>query len=81
VRLGNGAEEVEVGLVLGATVIGMEVTIVEPCELVVVRFAKEVAVEDAVLLVVVAALLETSLVVVVSGGVEREDCAEEGVGE
>jgi len=30
VRLGYGAEEVVDGVVLGATVMGMEVTIVEP---------------------------------------------------
>jgi len=30
VRLGYGVEEVVVGVVLGTTVIGMEVTIVEP---------------------------------------------------
>lgn len=47
-----------------------------------VRFANEVAVVDAVLFVV-AVLLETSLpeLVVVSSGVESEDCAAERVGD
>lgn len=65
------------------TVMGTEVTIVEPWELVVVRFANDVGVADAVLFVE-AGLLETSLpelggLVVVTGGVEPGDCAEEGV--
>ena len=64
---------------------GIEVTIVEPWALVVVRFANVVGVGDAVLFVE-AGLLETSLpelgeLVVVSGGMESENCAEEGVGE
>ncbi len=41
-RLGYGGEDVVAGVVLGATVIGMAVTIVEPCALVVVRLANEV---------------------------------------
>jgi len=64
---------------------GTEVTIVEPWELVVVRFANDVGVTDAVLFVE-AELLEASLpelgrLVVVTGGVESGDCAEEGLGE
>jgi len=51
----------------------------------VVRFANVVGVVDAVLFVE-AGLLETSLpelggLVVVTGGEESEDCAEEGMGE
>lgn len=47
-----------VGVMLGETVIGMEVTIVEPCSLVVVTFANE-AVEGALLVLSDVELLDT----------------------
>lgn len=72
-RLGYGVEAVAVWDVLGVMVMGMDVTIVEPCELVVVRFPNEV-------LLVAAGLLEFSLPELVLGaGDESEDCAAEGV--
>lgn len=40
-RLGNGAVEVAVEVLLRGMVMGMEVTMVDPWELVVVRFPKE----------------------------------------
>ena len=72
-----------VGVVLGETVIGMEVTIVEPCASVVVTFANE-AVEGAMLVLGdVVLLLETLPVgngAVASEGVAGP-CAVEGVTE
>ena len=76
VRLGYGVEEVDVD-VLGTTVMGTEVMIVEPWELVVVRFANEVAVVDAVPFVVA----EVSMPEVEEVLLASEDCAAEGVGE
>ena len=75
VRLGYGVEEVDV-VVLGTTVMGTEVMIVEPWELVVVRFANEVAVVGAVLFVVAEVLVPELEVLLAS-----DDCAAEGVGE
>jgi len=74
-----------VGVVLGEMVIGMEVTIVEPCASVVVTFANE-AVEGAMLVLVLGdaeLLLETLPVgngAVASEGVAGP-CAVEGVTE
>ena len=74
-----------VGVMLAETVIGMEVTIVEPCASVVVTFANE-AVEGAVLVLVFGddvGLLETLPVgngAVASEGVAGP-CAVEGVTE
>ena len=49
-----------VGVMLGATVIGMEVTIVEPCASVVVTFANE-AVEGALLVLATSGCLKRCL--------------------
>ena len=71
-----------VGVVLGETVMGMEVTIVEPCALVVVTFANE-AVDGALLVLGDVGLLETLPVgngAVASEGVAGP-CAVEGVTE
>jgi len=77
VRLGNGAEEVVDGVVLRGMVMGMEVTKVEPCELVVVMFPK--GVDDVELLVVELLLLPERGEVLVVRAPESEDCAAEGV--
>lgn len=67
-RVGKGVEEDAVEKVLGVTVMGMEVTIAEPCELVVVKFAKDVA--DG------AILPEVTLVLVLERSAEElESCA------
>jgi hypothetical protein len=57
-RLGKGVVEVAVEEVPGVIVIGMEVTIVEPCALIVVKFAKDVA--DGTKLPEVSLVLERS---------------------
>jgi hypothetical protein len=57
-RLGKGVEEDAVEEVFGVTVMGMEVTIIEPCALVVVKFAKDVA--DGAKLPVISLVLERS---------------------
>jgi hypothetical protein len=71
-----------VGVVLGETVIGMEVTTVEPCALVVVTFTNE-AVDGALVVLGDVGLLETLPVgngAVASEGVAGP-CATEGVTE
>jgi hypothetical protein len=79
VRLGYGVEEVAVGVVLGVTVIGTEVTIVEPCALVVARLANDVAgtvLPDGAFPL---EMLPDCGAVVPEGSVdELEDCAAEG---
>ena len=80
-RLGNGAEEVVVAVVFRGMVMGTEVTMVEPSELVVVRFPKDKDDVELVagLLLLLLLLPEGDGVVLVVMVPVSEDWAAEGV--
>jgi hypothetical protein len=77
-RLGYGIEEVAVGVVIGVTVMGIEVRIVEPWAFVVVKFTKEVVGAVTVAPVPEMLLPEGGAIELVGSAEESRDCAAEG---